>query len=229
MARTRTLTLLLADVRMRAGMENSTFCTDAEITEYINQSIAELRDLIISAQGPEHWLSTQTINTVAGTTKYALASDFYELVAGRVTSGSRWKARLVSATIDDFDRVVSGSGWGWYALDGADIAYRIQGDNIQFMIPPESVYVVTLHYIAAATRLSGGSDTFDGFNGFEEWVILDAAIKCLQKEESDISFLVGQREKIEARIARMAGRRDAGGPSRIRDTHPRAGRLVGRN
>lgn len=219
MARTRTLSNLRSDVRQRADMENTTFVTDAEVTEYINQSIADLRDLLIEHQGPEHFMSSSTaITTASGTASYALPADFYEMVAVRVDVGGPSKLVALPYSIDEHDVDTSAGDWGWHRTSEGRIRYRIVGDNIYFYPIPNGAYPVKIWYLPAATRLVQPADEFDGYNGFEEWVILDAAIKCLIKEESDISALLALRERQEQRIARAAGRRDQGGPSKIRDT-----------
>lgn len=64
----------------------------------------------------------------------------------------------------------------------------------------------------ATTTLGGGvdDDRFDGINGWEEYVVVDAAIKCLIKEESDISALMAQKMALKTRIEQMADDRDVG-------------------
>lgn len=81
MARNVTLTSLLAQVRQRADIENATArFPDAEVTEYINESIAELYDLLIGARGQEYYINSYSFGTTAGTVIYALPDDFYQLL-----------------------------------------------------------------------------------------------------------------------------------------------------
>ena len=58
----------------------------------------------------------------------------------------------------------------------------------------------------------------DGIGGWLEYVITDVAIKMLQKEESDVSVLMAQKQALIKRIQEMATNRDAGAPSTVRDT-----------
>jgi hypothetical protein len=75
--------------RQRADMENSEFVTDAELTIYINGSIAELHDLLVASYGSDYFLSSTTFSTVAGTESYSLPADFYKLMGVDVqVSGS---------------------------------------------------------------------------------------------------------------------------------------------
>lgn len=72
----------------------------------------------------------------------------------------------------------------------------------------------TTQVVVTQTFLSGSviQIDMDEFNGWEEYVIIDAAIKCLQKEESDVSVLAMQKQAIIDRIEAMASNRDAGEP-----------------
>ena len=71
--------------------------------------------------------------------------------------------------------------------------------------------------ITAATFMSGGLDDgeFDGISGWEEYVIIDAAIKMLVKEESDTSALNAAKQAMLIRIKAAAAGRDAGEPPKI--------------
>lgn len=75
--------------------------------------------------------------------------------------------------------------------------------------------------IQSQTFLTGGviQVDMDEINGFEEYIIIDAAIKCLIKEESDVSVLLAQKQQIMQRIEAMASNRDAGEPERVTDVY----------
>lgn len=75
--------------------------------------------------------------------------------------------------------------------------------------------------VTPATNLSGGIVQIDGetFNGWEEYVVIDSAIKCLQKEESDVSMLMAQKQALIKRIENMAANRDAGEPDSVTDVY----------
>jgi len=59
---------------------------------------------------------------------------------------------------------------------------------------------------------------FDGINGFDEFIVLDAAIAILGKEESDTARLERERAKIEGDLRMMAEDRDAAFPGQVQDT-----------
>jgi hypothetical protein len=68
------------------------------------------------------------------------------------------------------------------------------------------------------TYLTSDSDLFDGYSGWEEYVIVDAAIKCLEKEESNTAALMNRKAYLIKRIEEAAGNRDAAFSPRIADT-----------
>ena len=66
---------------------------------------------------------------------------------------------------------------------------------------------------------STSTDTYDDINGYAEYVVTDAAIKCLQKEESDVSVLLKQKADMKRRIEEAANNRDAGHPISVSDIY----------
>lgn len=233
MARTRTLAQLRAEVRDRADIENSQHITDAQITRYINQSAASLHAMM--AETCEDWFLTREATTApaastgasAGTTEIALQASFYKIIAVEAQVGGRF-VRL--------------QRWGWQEhagltetdTTGGPYYYRIAEGY--YVITPDVPTGTALrtYYIPAFSDLSADADTYDGRDGWEEWVVLDAAIKCMVKEESDVRPLVAEREKLEARLVRQMQNRDVGRPPKVADVtgwsphddEIRAGRMV---
>jgi hypothetical protein len=89
--------------------------------------------------------------------------------------------------------------------------------------------LVQLNYVPVATVLVGDADTFDGVSGWEEYVVLDAAIKSLIKDDGfeKVGVLEGRKAAIAQRIAGLALERDSGQGGHVSDvlrstnTYPR--------
>lgn len=207
MSRNVTLSSLKTQVQQRTDQEVAGPVADAELTGLINQSYAELVDLLVS-QDEEYYISSYDVTTAAGTTSYSLPADFYKLkgVDIREASGSgqftqarpfQWNERnlLSNAVLTP-------------ALNGPPCYYSMRGSNLILNPAPDGQRTVRIWYVPCATTLVSGSDTVDGVNGFEEYIVVDAAIKCLIKEEKDISALVMQKKDLLKRIERMAGSRN---------------------
>jgi hypothetical protein len=77
------MTITLAELRLqsrqRADMENSQFVSDSELTSYINNSIAELHDIMCEAYGSDYYVISAEFSIDSSTDTYALPSDFYEV------------------------------------------------------------------------------------------------------------------------------------------------------
>lgn len=219
MARTRTLTQLIADVRDRADVENSDHVTDAQITRYINQSIAALHALIVEQDEDEYAVDV-TISVAAGATLSAIISG------GDNPAAAPYKVLAVD--------VINSNGLsypvprympGERALLGAvsrspleTTHYRLRGLNTLYWSPPfASAVSVRVTYVESSVDLVSLSDVYDGRDGWEEWVTLDAAIKVAIKEESDDTQMARERAMVQERVFRQLVVRDRAQPKRIRD------------
>lgn len=67
-------------------------------------------------------------------------------------------------------------------------------------------------------RAWSDSTTVDGVSGWEEYIVLDAALKAMGKEESDVSLLAQQKNAMHQRLMDMASNRDAANPATVGDT-----------
>src|SRR5690606_3965737 len=74
---------------------------------------------------------------------------------------------------------------------------------------------------ASAGNLSGGVVQVDlnDFMDYDEFIVIDAAIKCLAKEESDISALQLGKDNITKRILAISANLDSSRPDQIADVY----------
>lgn len=214
MARSRSLTNMLLDVRMRTNQENSTFVTDAELTEYLNQELAELWTRLVIVQGQPAYRSSTTIAVTAPTAVYALPADFLSVQNVEATIDGLTFALRPYMQSERADLMNSGvvQLYGPYG----PLQYRVTGNNIEFR-PATRNFSADVFYTPCQPRLSAGSDTFDGFNGFEMCAIAGVCAVVMAKEESDPSFYMGLKQQFY-RVAEAAmAQRDMGSPERVQD------------
>lgn len=226
MARSRTLTQLIAEVRQRADCEGDPHITDAEVTRFINQSCQALQALLIDIDESE-FMSWEDLTTTPGDPLLSLATlpwtdteqGLYKLahvhatVSGQVLELERW-------TFERYTLYQNASSWG---VPQMPVSYRLIRDklgspSLMFAPTPQSAYPIRVFYYTPFVDLVNGSDTFDGRAGWEEWVVLDAAIKCLVKSQEPIRDVQTEREKVEARIRDQMRTPDLDRPSQVRDT-----------
>lgn len=187
-------------IRQRANMENSQFVKDPELNGYINDSIARLYDLIINHRGEQYFENSQDITIVRGTVSYDLPVDFYKVVTVEDSGGY---------PIDTFNRRD--------LLHKTNILrYNISNNQLKINRSDYSG-VIKLWYIPLAPVLDDDADTTDFYNGWDRFVIVDSAIVCLNKEESDTSQLERELMTLERRIQNSSEKNDHQ-PSRIVDT-----------
>lgn len=84
-----------------------------------------------------------------------------------------------------------------------------------YLKPQDTATVITLN--GDGTGLTQIDAVFDGVNGWEEFAILSAAIKCLQKEESDTTELRNELMEMNQTLVNMAEDRDASFASQVQD------------
>lgn len=86
--------------------------------------------------------------------------------------------------------------------------------NISFTMSAVATATVPIKIIAAWSDAT----TLDGISGWEEFVVIDAALKARIKEESPVQELMAQKAAMRIRIIDTAANRDASIPSRVTDT-----------
>lgn len=219
----------LAEIRLqardRADMLDSTFVEDSELNTYINNSLTELHDLLIAAYNEEYVMEevqfTSTENQIdydlPNGTNYDAAQKFYKLrgVDSKINNDS-WQ------TVKRFNfnkRNAQETGVLWNFGGGAFLEYRLVGSKIRFSRVPDTNTTFRVWYYPKCVVLVNDDDTYDDINGFIEYVVLDAAIKMLQKEESDVAVLMQQKQDMKDRIKVMAQDRDANEPESVSDIY----------
>ncbi len=230
--------MCLSQIRLasqqRADRVNSQFVTMPEWNQMINQSMYELYDLLIDTYA-DYYLAAPVLfssdgstnlfplpngtNYLATTPPYAAAEPFYKLMGvdlGINTVNNAW------VTVNKFnfsDRnkfVYPNTASTLYGV--FNLQYRVMGTNIQFIPTPTAGQQLRMWYIPRLPQLLLDTDiTTSSVSGWIEYVIVDAAIKALQKEESDVSVLMAQKQALKVRIEEAAANRDAGAPDRISD------------
>ena len=214
-----TLLQLRTMIRQRCDMVNSTFVTDAELNSYINQSAYELYDILIEKYGDEYFLKLPApTGTFDGTSlTYALPSDFYKLLGvDLLVSSPDWWVTLRPFEMAERNRFALRNFQSFYGL--SNLRYKLAGSNLWFSPIAASGQQYRIWYIPRWIELVADTDILDGISGWTEYVIVDCCIKCLQKEESDPSVFMVQKQALLERIEVAAGNRDAGMPHTVSDT-----------
>ena len=196
----KTLSELILLVRRKADIENAGLhVSDDEITDYINSAIAMLWSLLIDGTNGTFFAKVSPDLVKVGDNAYQLPSDFFKLVEVSID----WNNRYFPVTEADpqeygilLKRPFVGRYYSRYFFQfNAD-----QGRFELFIFPAADVDKILVRYIPAAQVLSLTTDELRLPSNWYEWVVFDATIQCMIKEESDPSVLIMEREKREQRL-----------------------------
>lgn len=225
--RTRQLQELRADAYLRADMQGAEDRhTSADVTRYLNQGGAALWDRLIAARGRE-WARAATpwsITTTANTTSYALASDFYLLISARLDGV--YGGALVPFT-DQEEPIMRRPGIVQATPGFYEVRRAPSGASSLAVLPKHRpAQTIIVEYVPVYADMTGDTDTFDGINGWEEYVVVFAA-RCMATRDALwdlVRALDGDIERLEARIAALAPKRDMMRARRVKDVRgPRTG------
>lgn len=217
--------------QLRGDKLHSQYLTTDEWNWNINQSIYSLYDILVTKFGDDYFFAPPLIMNLTGL-------DFYPLPDGVLYSAAPaiYKLNGVDANISGGN---SGPNAGWIPLArfnwsdrdkytaypgqaGAlnnvyQMSYREMGSNIWF-IPANNNFTVRLNYVPIMKQLLQDTDMLPfSISGWSEYVINDAAMKAMIKEESleKWNALALANGQIIDRIETTAANRDVGQPNTV--------------
>lgn len=222
---------LRLQAQQRADRVNSNFVTKTEWNNYLNQSAFELYDLLVTTYEDYYLAEPYVFQTDGLTSDYALPNGvltgvdsvqsrpMYKLMGvdlGLANNNNAW------VTIKKFDfiqrnRYVYPNITSTY-MGVFNMRYRVMGSKLHFIPTPSAGQYVKVWYVPRMERLLKDTDMLDGVSGWTEYVIVDAAIKALQKGEEDVTVLMAEKQMLTDRIQSSAMNRDAGQPDTISAT-----------
>lgn len=208
-----TLATLLARVRERADMVGSSFVSDTAtgLLAWVNEANQKLHGMLVGALGEEYVSSSSAFTTVAGTSDYAI-SGMYKLYGVDLLFQGNYRALkpYTRAERNVFRNSTSGAN--------EVPRYSLVGSSIRLYPTPTEVLTGAILYAPEATVLTSGSDTVNYPNGWERFIVVDAAIQALAKEESSVSVLAEERATIIKEIEQAKENRDLANPKRVVET-----------
>jgi hypothetical protein len=216
------MTITLSQIKTaslrRADMVNSNFIEDDELIAFINNSIEELYDIVV-LRYEDYYVDTVQFTITAPNDGYSIPTLIYKVRGLDLLSGSDW------LNVDRFNFEERNRGQQQLLLTSiySDVRYKAIGSTIKIIPKDNAPGTYRLWYIPRFTDLVNDNDTLQAdLEQWHEYVIVDVAIKCLQKEESDVSVLMAQKAALMNRINNAASNRDAGQPevvTRVRNRY----------
>lgn len=226
--------------QLRSDKLNSDFLTLDEWNININKSMFALFDILVTKYGDDFFLASPYTITTTGAKNYALPDGSVNFAASGVTPPAVYKMLGVDCGV-----AVGNNAWvtlpryNWIdrnrfiypqlqanALGVFNLSYRQMGNQL-YMIPnPSAGQFLQIWYVPIMTMLLRDTDMLSfSISGWDEYVVVDAAIKALTKEESfdHAATLKEERAMLLERIETTAANRDIGQPNTISDTRSNTG------
>jgi hypothetical protein len=214
------LATLITRTRQRSNLEGEEdFITDAEVIDNINQSIADWYDIVVgSTWGGQYYRAPWNITTIPNTSFYQLAPNTARVISidCLLTGNQTISAQRYQEENRNIFKQLPLVGWMW----NQPCFYQLQNGGVNFAPLPQSAFSVTVNYVPTAPTLSAFGDTLDSINGWEEYIVLDAAIKCLIKDgqEDIIPLLEQRRQEQMVRIKAAAPQKDLNASEGVHET-----------
>lgn len=184
---------LTARVRSRCDMVGSGFVTDAEILDWMEAAWQELYG-IASIQYEDLLVQVVDLSLAQGSSTLSLgaAADMKRLRAFRIKN-ENFLTPISIREMQGLDRAGRVGRPEFYWLNGG---MSIPAATI--LPPADRAYTITC-YFQPAIQLADvaiGVSSIPQLAGWDEYVVLSAAIKCKDKEESSVAVLVGERTSL---------------------------------
>lgn len=216
------LSTLRTRSKTRSDMTDSSFVSDAEWLEFINESYYELYDILIAhGAGEDYFETTDTSKTtVVDQEDYALPTDFYKLIDVDIQSdgdSDDWLTmiRTTKGMRNTLRNIRNHSSSDWWNPP----TYELRGGNIRLLPAPGTAgRTIRIRYIPTLTALALDADEIVDLPPFRHWesyIVITAAMKAKLKQEEDVTFLLQEKQSMETRIRKAALNRDQHMPQTI--------------
>lgn len=226
--------------KLHADKLNSQFLTTDEWNFNINQSAYELYDILVTKFGDDYFLASPFVFTTTGAANYPLPDG-----SAAFQVNSQPAQALYKLTGVDCGVAVGNNAWvtlprfNWIdrnkfvypqlqanALGVFNLSYRQMGNNLEFIPRPAGGQYIQVWYVPMMTQLLQDTDMLPfSISGWSEYIMVDAAIKALLKEESfeQAGALQSRKNALMERIETTAANRDVGQPNSVSDTRTNTG------
>lgn len=208
-----TLADLALRVRERADMTDSSFISDTRLYELITESHQKLHGMLVDALREEYAYELASFTTAEGQIDFAVPCCFYKLYGVDMEINGRIVA------LKPFNRAERNRYRNLNGSASYPPMYSLSGGNLKLFPVPPAGLTGEIIYAPEATRLTLSTDEVSYPNGWERFIVIDAAIQCLIKEESSVTALVAERQLIINEIADTKENRDLANPQQVVDVY----------
>lgn len=217
--------------QLRADKLNSQYLTTDEWNFNINQSANELYDILVDKYGEDYFFAPPLHVSLTGAVSYDIpdgsnysgAPALYKLngidsnVSGGATGPNAGWVPLSRSNWSDRDRYTTWPGQAGALNNIYQMSYRQMGNQL-YLFPANQNMLIQIWYVPILTQMLQDFDMLPfSISGWSEFVIVDAAMKAMIKEESleKWNALAAMKAGLIERIETTAANRDVGQPNTV--------------
>lgn len=220
-----TLQSLIDLTRQESNMENNNFISDSELTSYINNSLAELDDIMINEVNEDYRLEQYIATLQAGAFSIPTPQETMKIRGvdiqgnGIVSNGSFPWFPLPKFQLIDRGRRNNLTSALAYPFGKVNLSYFWQGANGIIIYPQvQAAGTYQIWWIPKFQPLLQLTDVLAVQMDQQSWIeyaVVDACIKIFCKQNLDPSGFMARKEGLRNRIRGAMTNRDQSGPDCI--------------
>jgi hypothetical protein len=219
---------MISLLRARVDMKVSTYITDTDCTNYLNNSLAIL-DAILVSKFNDYKITPVLTSIVAGTNYLSLPPDFLNFRGLDIQYNTSNADGYLTVHQHSFQHRNNYNYPGSFAAIGpGNVTYRLQGQQV-VLLPAAFAgqFNYRLWYTPDFIQLVNPSDTLQKYMDSQAWyeyAIADSAVKVLAMQGLDPSTFERQAAELKDHLIKLATpHRNAGEPIAVVDTRGEVG------
>ncbi len=196
-------------------MEANNYISDPELITYINNSLAELDDIMVTDY-EDYKLSTFLTTLSPGANIIPLPKELYKLrgIDYQTSQGTNNWVTLFPFQLTERNKASS-------PANRSGLSYRVGGASVVIMPEANAAGTYQVWYTPKFVPLSDECDhllTQMDAQAWVEYAVVDCCIKILNKQNMDPSGFFNEKQLLTTRIKNAAKNRDSSGPKHIANT-----------
>ncbi len=220
-----TLADIILAVRRRSNMEENFFVTDVELAAYINSSLAELDDILVTDYEDYRVTTYQSILQSNDNNTIPIPSSLYKLrgvdYQAQNSPGNQNWYTLYAFQLTERNRNNNNALTNLSVPYGVNRSYRLSDAGIIILPQQQCQGTYQIWYVPKFIPLVELTDTLTIQMDTQAWVeyaVVDCCIKILNKQRLDPTGFMADKAALQLRIRNAAKNRDSAGPKRVANT-----------
>lgn len=220
MTDTATASTLMTDIRRLTDTESDANISDAYLLTLVDRSYNKLYRKVATRYAGFFDVESTSTSLVVGQRTYALPADFMHLRGVDIVIGGE-RASLKRIGFGERNTQTSDPRFVPFRLERQRTMYGYftQKDNLRIEPVPSTTEQLIITYVPRPVRITNSSTTFDVISGFDDFIIYDAAIQVLAKQERDPMVYGQLRADALAMVIETCTPRETGDAIQVRDEY----------